>query len=210
MKKKCKVVMLPTEINTNIGLLRAERLGYIPDMHNNGDWEFVNTNWKRQHLYITSDDEIKEGDWFIYGNKVIKSDDNSLLSNKLCQKIIATTDKSLLIKSEVYNYSKRKYNLPQIPKAFIEEYCKVGGINEVMVEYTNPSIISYKGQNGAHKIPSKPKTNSINEILIYPIKNSWNREEVEEIVELYEAILNGNFFIETKENMKKRIQQILN
>lgn len=66
MKQPIKVVMLPTEDNSNLGLLDNSRLGYIPDMYYNSDWKFVDKNWKRQHLYITVSQDVempKIGDW---------------------------------------------------------------------------------------------------------------------------------------------------
>jgi hypothetical protein len=49
-----------------------------------------------QHIYITSDEEIKEDDWVIYNNKVFKigRGDNELFH--LSKKIILTTDQDLI------------------------------------------------------------------------------------------------------------------
>ena len=94
--KKAKVIMLPTNektniINTNQGLL-----------YNSNDYIGIN-----QHLYIISDDEIKEGDWFINDLNQIKKctsrdtegyiDFEGGFNTKpsSCKKIIATTDTSL-------------------------------------------------------------------------------------------------------------------
>ena len=108
-KKKCKVVMLPTKKATDSnwiifkkinGELSAHKGPYTQDYLNH-------INVTSQHLYITSDDEIKEGDWvynentkkhwqFTYGES--KSD---VLSRwKSIKKIIATTDKSLFIQEK--------------------------------------------------------------------------------------------------------------
>jgi len=56
-----------------------------------------NLDWKhKRHIYITSDEEIKEGDWCIYNNKVFKigRGDNELFH--LSKKIILTTDPELI------------------------------------------------------------------------------------------------------------------
>ena len=175
-------------------------------------------DYEHQHLYITSDDEIKKGDYIIHKdhkNKIIKA--KSVLDNKWIDwyKIIATTDKSLLLNFEGYEkYTGRKYSakvyLPQPSKAFIEKYCKVGGIDEVMVEYqefyykrweaddgykgewkritfesynysiTNPESLHHKWKG--YKKEVKLKVNSHNEITIHPIKDSWSREEVENLI----------------------------
>jgi hypothetical protein len=53
-------------------------------------------NFRSQNIYITSDEEIKEGDWIIYKNKVSKIErgDNELFH--LSKKIILTTDLDLI------------------------------------------------------------------------------------------------------------------
>ena len=46
-----------------------------------------------QNIYITSNEEIKEGDWIIWNNKVVKAIDTAYYSAK---KIILTTDQDLI------------------------------------------------------------------------------------------------------------------
>lgn len=115
--KKTNVVMLPTTkesilcLSTFIGLsLTTQMLSIVPD--------FVN-----QHLYIISDDDIKEGDW-VYKNdsnpKVFKWI-NTTNTNFNYKKIIATTDTSL--------------NLAQPSQEFIEKY--IESYNEFSVEPNN-------------------------------------------------------------------------
>lgn len=230
IRKKCKVVMLPTKDKSQVCLNT-----YINNTHNCSNLLFnlvptfnyedaKSMGFEYQHLYITSDDEIKEGDWcwdeindkifqFIHFNSGVLHSNSHSQHEGQCQKIIATTDKSLKankIKDLFTQEGENKfYNLPQLPKAFIKDYCKVSGIDEVIVEYEPKNQLSNLTIRNIDKY-LRVKTNSTNEILLYPVKNSWNREEVEEIVDLYESIINGDFFVETKENMKKRIQQILN
>ena len=58
-----------------------------------------NDNFTNQHIYITSDEEIKEGDWYLtkhnelYKSKVIGTDNNGF---HFCKKIILTTDPDLI------------------------------------------------------------------------------------------------------------------
>ena len=48
-----------------------------------------------QHIYITSNEKIKEGDWYLFkGEKLEKADRFSC--NSLCKKIILTTDQDLI------------------------------------------------------------------------------------------------------------------
>lgn len=180
--KKPKVIMLPTEDKT------APILRYKGSINNKISLQyFTNTYWSnndltKQHLYFTTDDEIKEGDWYLLIDPAIDGSHNRYsvyqatkgrLNNmkimKSCtfKKIIVTTDKSL--------------GLPQPSQAFIEKYCKLGGIDEVMVEYE--IIHADRAPNGFEKIL---KTNSHNKITIHSIKNSWNREEVIEL--LYKSL----------------------
>jgi hypothetical protein len=68
MKKTCNVVMLPTE-KAKLGFnINGELVTGDTELHSN-DYH------KAQHIYITSNDEIKEGDWYIgylLGEIVIK------------------------------------------------------------------------------------------------------------------------------------------
>jgi hypothetical protein len=97
---------------------------------------YQNYNKTGQDLYILSDDEIKFEDWVIDEDIDKPVQTSEILLNNLnnfphlkptVKKIIATTDKSL--------------DLPKIPDAFIEEYCKIyrkcfsGNIHDVLVEY---------------------------------------------------------------------------
>ncbi|MEW2859388.1 hypothetical protein AB1A63_15220, partial [Lactiplantibacillus paraplantarum] len=54
-----------------------------------------------QHLYILSDDEIKEGDWYhnSIDNSIKQASDWIYVST--CKKIIATTDTSLILSCNI-------------------------------------------------------------------------------------------------------------
>ena len=67
MNKKCKVFMFPTsETVTRILYSKnTNTLEYNPFLK-------TNSSDKYQHLYITSDEEIKEGDWYIHFNTYTK------------------------------------------------------------------------------------------------------------------------------------------
>lgn len=95
--KRAQVIMLPhNNINTTI-------TKYLPNtLSLNNDLLQPHTN---QHLYIISDDEIKEGDWVLYKNNPCLVSLNAYSDEmkvtltyaiKYCKKIIATTDKSLI------------------------------------------------------------------------------------------------------------------
>ena len=142
--------------------------------------EFYNSVSKSlQHLYITSDEEIKEGDWYIFnvgyasGVKQADLDDIENIHLEIDpKKIIATTDTSL--------------ELPQPSQQFIEkyieEYNKGNIITEVLIEveeYEFKQTEWFQEAPYTHKYKEwRLKLDSQNQITIRKIKDSWNREEV--------------------------------
>ena len=143
MKKLHEVIMLPTEeCQTPFITIRQDRYGEL-DEHPSYKTEQNDGRDNPQHLYIVSDEAIKEGDWCISGTEIFKSktDENATLFKK----IIATTDNELqghYTEDREYGYDPRngtggwKEGLPQIPDSFIKEYVEAQGIDEVEVEYT--------------------------------------------------------------------------
>ncbi len=153
MKKKCQVVMLPTEKaikNVNdIVLSRYNELHLV----SKNDSSSYNKTTTQQYLHILSDEEVKEDDWCIlnsgkYINIVCKNKHGiigSVIGSKEfiathCKKIIATTNPELTINIKVNGHTDgTNYFLPQIPQHFIESYIKEyndgNPIKEVMIEY---------------------------------------------------------------------------
>ena len=155
MLKKAQVIMLPHNDNNAKITLYKTASGKPLNLSTNTDILAYHTN---QHLYIISDDEIKEGDWHLNADKnvvtntirytlckatKIKLDFIKKLQEKGsdCKfyKIIATTDTSLKINSELSNSNSIKFQLPQPSQQFItkyiEEYNKGNVITDVLVEY---------------------------------------------------------------------------
>lgn len=149
--QECSVVILPTNSKSNIHF--NDDIGYITK-------DLVNEN-VNYHLYILSDDEIKEGDWFIHqshgisslrkcekivGKSIVVENGNSSCWIDYSKKIIATTDSSLKDwnKVERENLDAKLPTTPQIPQSFIEyfisEYNKGNVISKVLVE-----LQMYKG-----------------------------------------------------------------
>lgn len=192
MEKKCKVVMLATEEKVDIG---------APNWWLQGQKKLIINNLI-SNLYITSDDEIKDGDYcmsidinsklhkpFKCVNKeaFINPEFLNSVDAKDVKKIIAITDTSL---TPLFCKTQTK-NIPQIPQSFInqyiESYNKGNVITEVMVEYDGIKefgIKEYKGNilvfdnTTINPNYNKLKINLDNTINIKPIKDSWNREEV--------------------------------
>lgn len=85
--------------------------------------KFPSTIMKFQNIYITNDEEIKEGDWYYYFGHVVKynSDENTLTPN--CKKIILTTDQDLI-----------KDGVQAIDDEFLEWFVKNSSCEEVEVK----------------------------------------------------------------------------
>ena len=126
----------------------------------------TSTFGKPQHLYITTDDEIKEDDWYVLTKNdgtpttILKAtvDGGSLKFNS--EKIIATTD--------------TKLKLPQPSKDFIESYCK-NPVDKVMVEYgrTMDGTPTY----------NRLALTSNNEIIIHLIEEKmYSKDEVVQLL----------------------------
>ena len=141
---KASVVMLPTDKETrivrNLYLEQAKQdhklaIEFAKEGWNNEDLK--DCGYKPQHLYITSDEPIKEGE---YGydsviNKVFLVKSIIGLPNKV-HPVIATTDKSLKLgHDDTVPYPKRK-SLPQPSQAFISAFVKANGVGfeETLVE----------------------------------------------------------------------------
>jgi len=180
-------------------------------------------DWIPQHLYVTSDEEIKEGDWITDGHKVYKAPDIDAFIGLF--KIIATTDKSLLIKCDgckrveatAFEVDINKYLSasttytcscqlsPELPLDFIKYYAKEYNnkkqIINILVEYNE--ILAEKceyvdalGSCGLSLCPHSGNDNVFcnqigkdilkvdvdNTIRINYIKDSWNKEELDIII----------------------------
>lgn len=206
--KSAKVVMLPTNNKSTI-FLSDDKTSISRTQQGN-----ISNN--AVHLYILSDDEIlsdeeiKEGDWCIdtrldKSNHLIRwnkqdEEDGFFFSAK---KIIAATDKHLLLHDNNINNKcfgtqlsgKCTHTLPQISQQFIEkyieEYNKGNVIIDVMVEYeevmkikTFPNGMLEKSERTKElELKVNPKDNTI---TIKKIKDSWNRNEVVELIQKLE------------------------
>ena len=152
----------------------------------------VKTKNKNGHLYVLSDDEIKEGDWCydLKNNCTLQA--KSSYEGMRIKKIIATT---ALLKIEINGNRGNllpdvsfDINLPQPSQQFIqkyiEEYNKGREIKEVLVEYElisneeyflntiNPDDdVPYFDEN----LKINPKYNTI---TIKIVKDCYTREEV--------------------------------
>ena len=207
-EKKCKVLLLPTNekaVNTKeYQLLLSNSLFWtskIDIKRYTGGWFFLNNssnpnsyaitvpnveNFKHQHLYIISDDEIKGGDWFYnIHSKIVGRAAFDFGKDDLAKKIIATTDTSL---NETDRFNGKLWeNLLPIPsqqfiEKYIEEYNKGQQITECLVEYEEiyPEHFTY---NPNENVINRLKVDKNNTITIKKVKNSYTQEEVDRMLD---------------------------
>jgi len=191
MKQLVKVHMLPTT-DTSVICKSIAGLHYTESMISKIP------NYINQHLYFTSDEKIKRENWFIPEGHInihqckeinkINGDIESLnglcYDKNKCRKIIATTDKSLTIIDYSRSLDQEIIYLPQIPQQFIEDYCKVGGIDEVYLEYITHKSTSWCENAVELDIPIL-KLDSNNCVITHPIEPKlYTKEEVLRIMEI--------------------------
>jgi hypothetical protein len=101
------------------------------------------------HLYLTSDEDIKEGDWYLYkmgefwelmqcmDNEEAERCNTHHLIARHCRKIVATTNPDLWhIAKYDGNQNIERYNIGVIPQSLIEYFVeKQGKVDSVTVEY---------------------------------------------------------------------------
>ena len=199
MKKRTQVIRLATDSKS--GRLWETTSGHLMHTHTSGVFRETYTPF---HLYFVDDSEINEGDWYYWPvtrsvlrfkmTEIERKGDNPHPS-KDCKKVIATTDSSLEVTND--KDSVLLNNLPQPSQSFIEEYCKLGGVGLVDVEYENTSkgwqsIANHEAVEewflSSTVIPDNwvVKVNSNNEITTHFIKEKvekvYTREEVQDAV----------------------------
>ena len=203
MKKKCNVVMLATDKASIVVYSELlKRLVFNSD--------YKATACDNKHLYTISDDEIKEGDWFIQNGQLIrvldrvKSDKNFNLHNLNNNtkglpvhlkpyKIIATTNPELWTTKDILtinqgrfdnHYPVEKVNVPKISLDFVNAYIKAYNKREQIKEV----IVEYEKLTPAIMMNTKwtefPKVASNGTISITPVEErKYTREEVLNILD---------------------------
>ena len=82
--------VLPTDKPSRLSILNSGKLNFGAEI-------MSSSNSKPQHIYITSDEEIKEGDYYITpNNTVLKALGPMLINVEDYKKIILTTDQDLI------------------------------------------------------------------------------------------------------------------
>lgn len=166
MKKTFKVVMLTTE--------KAGRIS----LSNDGEYLYPDDRAKNnQHLYIISDDEIKEGDWYIDDTNLVRqsitSDKDYWNRRKDYKKIVATTDKLIFNNQGLQQY------LPQLPESFIQAYIKAYNEDKPITE-----VDLLCEEVGNKEYDGIPQTRPDNTVIVHQSK-MYSRDEVEKLIHLY-------------------------
>lgn len=210
-KKRCKVIMLPTNKAENCilkdrdGRMRWEKRYFTQEYLNSSPDSITGLLCpKSYHIYITSDDKIEAGDWCLFfwdGNKegelgqvgsepqqYLPSEGHTL--NRNLRKIIATTNpklhstrlKDCPINPEDNMVSVRGVSKPS--QSFIEEYCRKEGIDEVDVEYEKYHDGNFINDGKTHAFTAllRPEVSNDNIINIQPIKDSWTVENLPDLL----------------------------
>lgn len=179
MFKNCKVVMLPTNQESNYPfLLSNSNVLYKPMAHTN--------SFKPQALYIIESDSIYNKDlgcWTLYEGKKVELFDDLSMSMDGRYKIIATTDE--LLKSFKEQTLNGFANLPSPSKSFINKYFVQYNINNFITDI----LVEYKDTYEEELFIKNDNT-----ITIKKAKDTFTLDEVIRIHKLNCERLN-NFFV---------------
>jgi hypothetical protein len=181
MKKKSQLVALPADNGSKLWL-NGDGSGWT--LQNQEGYNSTRIKGAH-HLYLLSEDEIKEGDWYINipTNKLEHKKSNVIQKGGFPYgRIVATTNPDLW-KEKVYGYRDNKWGeIPtgiwKVPTSLIEVFVKLQGlIKEVFIEYDEREMVYY--ELGCYKPKDLPKLTSNGEIIWSPVeKKMYTREEV--------------------------------
>lgn len=192
IKKKAYIIMLPN-------IHGSYNSGLYLDSNNKLHPHNVTNGGRQQHLYVLSDEAVKDGEWCFemhngdsqainpiiwideMGNKwyLRKMNMNCSANDPECKKLIATTDTSLRIPIDAIMTKA----LPSLTKIFINkfiaEYNQYNLIFDVMIEYEQLVANEIDGLlfMAYELTPKVDEDNSIN--IISFNHHPWDRETVE-------------------------------
>lgn len=213
MKKECFSILLPTNKASDLFISKGG-LEYTPSHFQ------ISTTAKivNQFLYICSNEEIKEYDYYCYSKDKQVHQHLGVKSlygydSELCSKIIATTNKELWLKIPIEGQEGHFVNKPlsSIPQSFIQKYVELYNkgkkTEKCMVEYEERGFCqtcnnqgvrhcAHPEECGASITITQPKLNG-NEIIISECEEKlYTRAEVEAIVRnfaTYCGLEHGNY-----------------
>lgn len=182
MKKENTLIMVSSEkepqINQIVSRKSDNRLAIVNELTVEDPNRHLHTT---QHLYIISNEEIKEGDWFVLRNKEIKKcykainqyevsydlveNQYDLESRAFCKKIIATTNPELW-RFEFSEDRVAKIGIDFVER-FVKEWNKGNKIEKVMVEYES---VWFEGDDNPNNCKEELKLRSNGTVIISPIE----------------------------------------
>jgi len=179
--------LLPTDKPSRVYLIKSnDRLGITSD--NPEFTENFGSGTQNQHIYITSDEEIKEGDYGINGyNEVVKfvskiesevtciriSDNSKITGGFLPEKIILTTDQDLI-----------KEGIQAIEDEFLEWFVKNPNCEEIEVVNEIESYKSNRSEKWIYEYKiTIPKEEPDYTALLQPV--GTKQETLEEVAESF-------------------------
>lgn len=211
---KCKVVMLSTE---NISRLLVSRqkdntLSYLSLDKVQKIQSYFKDPINYQHLYITSDEEIKDVIYTRFKTNISKYKGEYFYHNgeEIIGKIISTTDPELnikepclkcdgtgeMVKSGTYQTNfqcnlcngKKSIKINYLPKpteGFIKKFIEKYNKGEIITDILveyNNCCCASFDSDHTDKRCNNLKLSSQNEIIIHPSKQNWTREEVIKLI----------------------------
>ena len=212
--KKAKVVMLPTNQKTN-RMICKDITGQDKIIAIKTKYLMAHEDYIGHHLYIISDDEIKEGDWFLSDSRGTKQEppkyrveqcikvENGWIFGHIegmevghnpdwSKQIIATTEASLEIVSKGINpvYEQLPQPSQQFIEKYIEEYNKGNVITDALVEYKfndfNFMATLCTTKEKEYILKINPKDNTI---TIKKLKEVYTKEELCQVLEKYTSFI---------------------
>ena len=138
----CGVAVVETNNNMkNLHLLITSKLSVLYEFGGQYHYHPISQkNFRSYHIYITSDEQIRQGDWYltkhkeVYKSKVIGTDNNGF---HFCKKIILTTDQDLIkdgVQGIGHSFLEWFVNNPTCDEVKIEKVDTFKKTNEVYVD----------------------------------------------------------------------------
>lgn len=190
---KAKVHLLQSEKGSKIFLCNNDYLQFDEQSGTN----YVRSCIDFKHLYFTTDEEIKEGDWFIFGDilRQAKTIDSVLFDTKgyeykptSCKKIAATTNPELWVmgRGMFGGPQDTRKDTPKIDIPFIEAYIKAYNEGKPITEVLLEKAVSYT-ENEFHKIEveykHQLKLKPNGSVIVHPVKEKmYTREEFKKAI----------------------------
>ena len=159
----------------------------------------------QKNIYITSDEEIKEGDYVIWNDKVYKDSKRSFIGvdYSQCKKIILTTDQDLI-----------KDGIQPIDDDFLEWFVKNQSCEDIEISYglLKPFQSNYTGyiiHLPDTDIIEEPKQETLDKKSLYIQDYKSRISALQYVINFYE-ILTKEDIVKEKDNYSKQLKDLEN